>query len=181
MSCDPWSYQWKVYKARLDLYNASLPRGLRMFRRSSSTALAPDMNSEGAILRRQLQGIDACLRDHEIRLRALEEGPVIETTPPPSYIYHMTTPAKAKRYRESGRIVAPVRGFDTMNAALAWGLNKHRTVVLGVRAPSGAAVHKLPDHHNKFGDAWWIDADVVDWECLYSAGEPLQPEGEDER
>jgi hypothetical protein len=136
-----------------------------------------DPNNEWAIVQRQFHVLDERIRDHEARLNALERPPAPVG---PAYLYHMTTPAKAKRYRESGRIIAPVRGFDTMNAALAWGLNKHRTVVLGVRAPSGAAVHKLPDHHNKFGDAWWIDADVVDWECLYSAGEPLQPEGEDE-
>ncbi len=29
--------------------------------------------------------------------------------------------------------------------------------------------HKLPDHHNVFGEAWWNDGDVKDWRCAFSA------------
>jgi hypothetical protein len=29
---------------------------------------------------------------------------------------------------------------------------------------------KLPDHHNEFGEAWWIDHDVpqAEWKCVFS-------------
>jgi hypothetical protein len=88
-------------------------------------------------------------------------------------LFHATTPRKAKKYRESGRIIPPVRGFDSGMAAMAWALDKHRTVILMFEADK---VHKLPDHHNKFGNAWWADEDVTDWECYYSSGEPIKEE-----
>lgn len=82
-------------------------------------------------------------------------------------LYHATTPNKAKRYRESGRIIAPVRGFTTPAAAMAWAMKVGRTVILEVEFDNP---HKLPDHHNIFGEAWWNDGDVKEWKCLYSAG-----------
>jgi hypothetical protein len=87
----------------------------------------------------------------------------------PSTLFHATTPAKAKTYRNSGRIIAPVRGFTTMPAAMAWAMKVGRSVIYQVTADADR-FHKLPDHHNEFGDAWWIDADVTDFECAYSAG-----------
>lgn len=35
----------------------------------------------------------------------------------PERLFHCTTPKKAKLYGESGRIISPVRGFDTLEAA----------------------------------------------------------------
>lgn len=35
-------------------------------------------------------------------------------------LYHATTQKKAKQYRQSGAILAPVRGFTTMQAAMAY-------------------------------------------------------------
>lgn len=81
-------------------------------------------------------------------------------------LYHATTPKKARRYRESGRIIAPVRGFTTVEAALAWCCKVGRSVVLEF---SATAPHKLPDHHNRFGEAWWNDGDVREWRCVFSA------------
>lgn len=37
-------------------------------------------------------------------------------------LYHATTQKKAKQYRQSGAILAPVRGFTTMQAAMAWAM-----------------------------------------------------------
>ena len=37
-------------------------------------------------------------------------------------LYHATTQKKAKQYRQSGAIHAPVRGFTTMQAAMAWAM-----------------------------------------------------------
>lgn len=82
-------------------------------------------------------------------------------------IYHVTTPKKARRYRESGCIKKPVRGFDTLMAAMAWAIKTGRTVIYSVE---GYPSYKLPDHHNVFGTAWWIDCDVpIDKiKCVFS-------------
>jgi len=72
-------------------------------------------------------------------------------------LYHATTPKKAKKYRESGFIKKPVRGFTTLIGAMAWAIKTGRTVIYEI---NGEPAFKLPDHHNKFGDAWWIDDDV---------------------
>lgn len=81
-------------------------------------------------------------------------------------LYHATTQKKAKQYRLSGAIHAPVRGFTTDKAAMGWAMKTGRTVILEFEADRP---HKLPDHHNKFGEAWWNDADVVKWSCVFSA------------
>lgn len=72
-------------------------------------------------------------------------------------LYHCTTPKKAKLYRETGSILKPVRGFTTLQAAMAWCIHTGRTVIYEIK---GGPAYKLPDHHNKFGEAWWIDQDM---------------------
>lgn len=81
-------------------------------------------------------------------------------------LYHATTQKKAKKYRETGAIKSPVRGFTTMQGAMAWAMKVGRNVIIEFEAESP---HKLPDHHNRFGEAWWNDGDVTDWECVFSA------------
>lgn len=77
-------------------------------------------------------------------------------------LYHATTPKKAKMYRLSGQINKPVRGFTTLQAAMLWSLSIEgsRTVFLEINSQETISennIHKLPDHHNQFGEAWWID------------------------
>lgn len=82
-------------------------------------------------------------------------------------LYHATTQKKAKLYRQTGAIKKPVRGFTTMQAAMAWAMKvQGRTVIIEFEA---YAPHKMPDHHNQFGDAWWNDGDVTDYHCVFSA------------
>lgn len=81
-------------------------------------------------------------------------------------LYHATTPAKAKKYRDCGAIHGPVRGFTTLQAAMAWALKVNRTVIYEIFCEDA---HKLPDHHNRFGDAWWNDGNVTDFKCVFSA------------
>lgn len=81
-------------------------------------------------------------------------------------LYHATTEKKAKLYRATGYIKKPVRGFTTLQAAMAWAMKVGRTVVYEVTAE---APHKLPDHHNRFGEAWWNDGNVHDFKCVFSA------------
>lgn len=59
-----------------------------------------------------------------------------------------------------------MRGFTTLLAAMAWAIKTGRVVIVEFDAESA---HKLPDHHNKFGEAWWNDADVKNWKCVFSA------------
>lgn len=81
-------------------------------------------------------------------------------------LYHATTQKKAKIYREAGAIKSPVRGFTTPQAAMAWAMKVGRSVILEFEADDP---HKLPDHHNRFGEAWWNDGDVKQWRCYFSA------------
>ena len=84
-------------------------------------------------------------------------------------IYHVTTPKKAKKYRESQFIAKPVRGFTTLQAAMAWAIKVNRSVIY--RIDTNLPMHKLPDHHNQFGEAWWIDHSVPieEIKCVFSA------------
>ena len=81
-------------------------------------------------------------------------------------LYHATTPKKARRYREHGAIKSPVRGFTTLEAAMAWAMKTGRSVILEIEC---SQPHKLPDHHNRFGEAWWNDGDVRSWRCVLNA------------
>ena len=81
-------------------------------------------------------------------------------------LYHATTQRKAKQYRDTGAIRSPVRGFTTMLAAMAWAMKTQRTVIIKFDA---TRPHKLPEHHNRFGEAWWHDGDVAEWKCVFSA------------
>lgn len=80
-------------------------------------------------------------------------------TKKPTKLYHATTPSKARRYKESGCIHAPVRGFDTLPAAMLWAMKVGRTVIYEFPVRE-ELTHKLPDHHNVFGSAWWSEEDV---------------------
>lgn len=83
-------------------------------------------------------------------------------------LYHVTTPNKAKRYQQSRYIQKPVRGFTTLQGAMAWAIKVGRTVIYEI---SGGPAYKLPDHHNKYGEAWWIDENVKieNIKCVFSA------------
>lgn len=88
----------------------------------------------------------------------------------PTVLFHAASPTQARAYRETGRILRPVRGFTTLQAAMACAMKVSRSVVYEVTADA-AAFHKLPDHHNEFGQAWWIDADVSEFRCAFSAAQ----------
>lgn len=42
-------------------------------------------------------------------------------------------------------------------------------MILELPQLSDERLHKLPDHHNVFGEAWWHDGDVAEWRCVFSA------------
>jgi hypothetical protein len=83
-------------------------------------------------------------------------------------LYHATSEKLARSYRSAGKIMRPVRGFTTIMAAMAWAMKTGRTVIYTF---DGEPAYKLPDHHNKFGEAWWVDADIPasSIQCVFSA------------
>ena len=81
-------------------------------------------------------------------------------------LYHATTHKKAKNYRANGFIKSPVRGFTTLQGAMAWAMKVGRNVIYEIECEKP---YKLPDHHNQFGEAWWNDGDVIDFKCVFSA------------
>ena len=81
-------------------------------------------------------------------------------------LYHVTTEKKAKKYRTTGWINSPVRGFNTLNAAMFWAMKVGRKVIYEFEADNP---YKLPDHHNEFGYAYWNDGDVKNFKCRCSA------------
>ena len=81
-------------------------------------------------------------------------------------LYHVASAKHAKQYRVTEYIRNPVRGFTTIEAALAWACKVERKVIYEV---TGEPCYKLPDHHNRFGEAWWIDNDVTQFVCVFSA------------
>lgn len=89
----------------------------------------------------------------------------------PTKLYHVTTRKKAKLYQCSGYIAKPVRGFTTLTAAMAWAIKVGRQVIYEIDLSDYQEfVHKLPDHHNQWGEAWWIDKNVLyeELNCVYS-------------
>ena len=87
----------------------------------------------------------------------------------PAKLYHCTTPKKAKLYRTTGHICSPVRGFDTLQGAMAWCIKTGRTVIMELEGWEQEQIHKLPDHHNKFAKAFWVDRNVEKWHCVFSS------------
>ena len=81
-------------------------------------------------------------------------------------LYHATTQKQAKNYKANGFIKSPVRGFTTLQGAMAWAMKVGRNVIYEIECEKP---YKLPDHHNQFGEAWWNDGDVIDFKCVFSA------------
>ncbi len=81
-------------------------------------------------------------------------------------LYHVTTQKKARLYNQTGHIISPVRGFTTLLGAMAWALKVNRTVIYEIECNKA---YKLPDHHNKYGEAWWNDENVTNFKCVFSA------------
>jgi hypothetical protein len=80
-------------------------------------------------------------------------------------LYHCTTPKKLTRYNDHRSIIKPVRGFTTYEAAEYWARRHNRSIVLRIEGDE-RMLHKLPDHHNKYGEAWWFDCDVQKYEIV---------------
>ena len=84
-------------------------------------------------------------------------------------LYHVTTSKKAKLYIQTGYIKSPVRGFDTLMGAMAWAIKTGKKVIYSFDVDSNIT-YKLPDHHNKYGTAYWHESNVnySDINCEFS-------------
>jgi len=80
-------------------------------------------------------------------------------------LYHVTTPATSVLYESAGCIKSP-GGFTTLLAAMACACKVRSTVIYEVECPNA---HKLPNNHNKYGEAWWNDGDVTEFRRVFSA------------
>lgn len=88
---------------------------------------------------------------------AIEKGP-------PAVLWHACRPAQLQRYKATGGILPPVRGFDTPEGAHIWGATVGRSIVLEVDVELTQA---LPDHHHQMGLAWWSPKmGAVRWESV---------------
>lgn len=83
-------------------------------------------------------------------------------------LYHCTTPAKIQKYYNTGKIIKPVRGFVNPLAAFLWASSHGRNIILEVSGEAFNA-HRLPDHHNVAGEAWYFNQDITEWECVLSS------------
>lgn len=81
----------------------------------------------------------------------------------PKMLYHTTTPKKLQRYEISKRIISPVRGFLTKEAAEYWAKRHGRSILIMFKATKP---WKLPDHHNRHGTAWWNEGDIETFEVV---------------
>ena len=78
-------------------------------------------------------------------------------------LYHATTPKKLKRYKATGNILAPVRGFNTYEAAQLWATRVGRTIILSIWPET---IYPLPDHKNRYGRAFWSPNDIKIWRVI---------------
>ncbi len=77
----------------------------------------------------------------------------------PMTLWHATTPKKLDRYKATGGILPPVRGWRFEASGRAWAQKTNRTVLLRIDVP---AAFPLPDHQPP-GHAWWHDGIVREW------------------
>lgn len=74
-------------------------------------------------------------------------------------LYHCTTPKKYEKYKSSGRIFQPVRGFNTEKAAEEWCRHTGRTIIVTFSCDD-IRCYPLPDHKQQDGRAYWTDEEV---------------------
>jgi len=74
-------------------------------------------------------------------------------------LYHATTPKKYSKYAIHNEILRPVRGFSTLEAAELWASKVGRTIIIKLTNLEPSKIYKLPDHHNKYGLAYWYDGE----------------------
>ena len=77
-------------------------------------------------------------------------------------LYHCTTPKKLDRYKKTGCILSPVRGWKYINSAKNWCKKTGRSIILKIE--TGTA-YPLPDHQPR-GHAFWIDDNIRNYKAI---------------
>ena len=79
-------------------------------------------------------------------------------------LYHCTTEKKLKRYKATGCILSPVRGWIYLNSAKEWCKKTGRNIILEIDAEKS---YPLPDHR-PLGHAHWVDENIRQYKVLTS-------------
>lgn len=75
-------------------------------------------------------------------------------------LYHCTTKRKLDRYKATGCILSPVRGWRYMDSARTWGKRTGRDIILKIEV---GVAWPLPDHYPRY-HAYWADENIKEWE-----------------
>lgn len=78
-------------------------------------------------------------------------------------LYHCTTPNKLERYKNTGAILPPVRGWKWINSAKEWGRKTQRSLILEIE--TSELVYPLPDHKPLYHSFWTPDI-IRNWKIV---------------
>ena len=77
-------------------------------------------------------------------------------------IYHCTTPKKMERYKNTGCILSPVRGWKYLRSAENWCKKTGRTIILEMEI---GTAYPPPDHKPLF-HSYWADENVKEYQIV---------------
>ena len=77
-------------------------------------------------------------------------------------IFHCTTPKRLKRYKDTGCILSPVRGWKYLKSAENWCKKTGRTIIIKFDAEK---YYPLPDH-KPLGHAFWCDEYIRNYKII---------------
>lgn len=79
-------------------------------------------------------------------------------------VYHVTTPKKLQRYKNTKAILPPVRFWPNLQTALRWAKRTNRTVIISFLRPKIA--YPLPDHKPALWSPNLIREYKIEWDEL---------------
>jgi hypothetical protein len=77
-------------------------------------------------------------------------------------LYHVTTKNKLERYKATGCILSPVRGWAFLESAKAWAKKTGRDTIIELKCEES---YPLPDHSPK-GHAFWTPEYIRNYKVL---------------
>lgn len=77
-------------------------------------------------------------------------------------LFHCTTPHKIERYKSTGFIVSPVRGWKYINSAKEWGKKTGRSVIVEFECE---IAYPLPDHKPLY-HSYWTPENIKDYKII---------------
>ena len=76
--------------------------------------------------------------------------------------FHVTTPKKLERYKQTGAILPPVRFWKWLASSKQWATKVNRSIILRIEV---SEAYPLPDHQPR-GHAYWSPNVVRIWDEL---------------